>query len=868
MFKIHLFYYNLLDLINMKNSIIYSLAVCLCLASTSSESFAKKKKKAPAPVAEAPKKDAKKTIKETVKASKLKDGLFALYQDTTNGSVYMKIKKSQLNKEFIYFNYAENGAVSAGYFKGSFRDNEIFSIKKYYDKIEFIKENTSYYFDKENAISKSADANINKPILASLKIVAEDGDDYLIKADELFLVESLSQIKPSPNPRATPGSAFSLGTLSKEKTKFASLRNYPQNTDIVVEYVYDNPSPTNFGGPDVTDPRSVTVKIQHSIIEVPKNNFVPRNDDPRVGYFMQQTEDMTSTSATPYHDFINRWNLEKKDPNAALSEPVTPITWWIENTTPLEFRETIKAAVLTWNMAFEKAGFKNAIRCEVQPDTATWDAGDIRYNVLRWTSSPFPPFGGYGPSFVNPRTGEILGADIMLEYVFFTNRLRQEKLFDAAALNIANEFPELNVGHNGCDIGNHFTQATQFGNIALSAYSASDIDKKQYIKESLFYLVLHEVGHTFGLNHNMKSSQLHDLVNVHNKAVTSKIGLTGSVMDYPAANVALDKAKQGQYFTSIPGPYDMWAIEFGYTPSLTDANAEATRVKKLLSRSNEPQLTFGNDADDMRAPGKGIDPRVMIGDMSSDAIGYSIDRMKLSNNILKGLKSKYVKEGQSYHELRNAYLTISGEYNVAAGVISRYIGGVYVDRSFPEQKSTAKPMAPVAYADQKRAMKALNDYVFAPTAFDMPADFYAYLQYQRRGFNGGNEDPKIHERVLNMQKGVLAHLLSANVTKRIVDIQLIGNTYSLTEMMRELTDGIFKADAAGNVNSFRQNLQLEYVNMLISAMKSDAYVYQAKSTSLAQLKAIKTMMAAGAGNAETKAHREHIVFAINKAMEK
>ena len=217
----------------MKKSIIYSLAVCLCLAGTSSESYAKKKKKgSAAPAAEAPKKDAKKTIKETVKASKLKEGLFAMYQDTANGTVYMKIKKSQLNKEYIYFNYAENGAVSAGYFKGAFRDNEIFSIKKYYDKIEFIKENTSFYFDKENAISKSADANINKPILASLKIVAEDGDDYLIKADELFLVESLSQIKPSPNPRATPGSSFSLGTLSKEKTKFASLRNYPKTQTL------------------------------------------------------------------------------------------------------------------------------------------------------------------------------------------------------------------------------------------------------------------------------------------------------------------------------------------------------------------------------------------------------------------------------------------------------------------------------------------------------------------------------------------------------------------------------------------------------------------------------------------------------------
>lgn len=853
----------------MKKSIIYSLAICVSIAGISQPSYAKRKKKdTPPPAAEAPKKDAKKSIKEVTKPTKAKEGLFTLYQDTTNGSVYMKIRKDQLNKEFVYFNYSENGAVSAGFFKGSFRDNEVFSIKKYYDKIEFVKENTSYYFDASNAISKSADANINKPILASLKIVAEEGDNYLIKADELFLVENLSQIKPSPNPNARPGTSFSLGQLSKEKTKFSSLRNYPKNTDIVVEYVYDNPSPSNFGGPDVTDARSVTVKIQHSIIEVPQNNFKPRFDDPRVGYFMQQIEDMTSQSATPYRDVINRWNLEKKDPSAALSEPVEPITWWIENTTPVEFRETIKAAVLTWNIAFEKAGFKNAIRCEVQSDTASWDAGDIRYNVLRWTSSPFPPFGGYGPSFVNPRTGQILGADIMLEYVFFTNRLKQEKLFDAAGLNLIDEFPELHANNQVCDIGSYFTQATQFGNVALSAYTASDLEKSDYIKQSLYYLVLHEVGHTFGLNHNMKASQLHDPASINNKELTMKVGLTGSVMDYPAANVSLDRTKQGQYFTMKPGPYDLWAIEFGYTPSLNDPKAEADRMKKLLSRSNEPQLTFGNDADDMRAPGKGIDPRVMINDLSSDAITYSIDRMKLANNLLKGLKAKYIKEGQSYQELRNAYLVTTGEYGTAAGVISRYIGGVYVDRSFPEQKSTMKPMVPVSAADQKRAMKALNDYVFAPNAYDMPADFYAYLQYQRRGFNGGNEDPKIHDRILNIQKGVLSHLLSANVTKRMTDIQLIGSTYTLNDMMRELTEGIFRADLAGNVNSYRQNLQLEYVNNLVAAMKSDAYSYQAQSNAMAQLKAIKTMMATAGGNADTKAHRDHIVMEINHAFEK
>jgi hypothetical protein len=598
-----------------------------------------------------------------------------------------------------------------------------------------------------------------------------------------------------------------------------------------------------------------------------KNNFKPRYDDPRIGYFMQQIEDMTTQKATPYKDVINRWNLEKKDPSATLSEPIEPITWWIENTTPEEFRPTIKEAILTWNQAFEKAGFKNAIRCEVQSDTASWDAGDIRYNVLRWTSSPFPPFGGYGPSFVNPKTGQIIGADIMLEYVFFTNRLKQEKLFDATSQTFqANEFTQ----NNFCDIGNYFSQATQFGNAALMAYSATDVEKSNYIKQSLYYLVLHEVGHTFGLNHNMKASQLHSPANINNTTLTKQIGLTGSVMDYPAANIALDRTKQGQYFTTKPGPYDLWAIEFGYSTSLENEKEEADRLLKIAARSSDPQLTFGNDADDMRAAGKGIDPRVMINDLTSDAISYSIDRMKLSNNLMKKLKSKYIKEGQSYQEMRNAYLVAAGEYNTAAGVISRYIGGVYIDRSFPEQKSAVKPITAVSYADQKRAMKALSDYVFAPKAFDLPADLYQYLQYQRRGFSGGNEDPKIHERVLNIQKGIFAHILSANVLKRISDGGLYGNQYGVSEMMNDLTTAIFNADAQTAVNGFRQNLQLAYVNNLIEIVNGASFDYRAQSNALANLRKIKAIAGAAAAlaDADSKAHRANVIYTINKGLEK
>ena len=149
---------------------------------------------------------------------------------------------------------------------------------------------------------------------------------------------------------------------------------------------------------------------------MPDNDFEPRLADQRVGYFSERITDLTSVDLTPYNDLINKWDLQKKNPEEALSEPVKPITFWLENSTPKELIPYIKEGVLAWNAAFEKAGFKNAVAVKVQPDDADWDAGDIRYNVLRWTSSPNPPFGGYGPSFTNPRTGEIIGADICLLY--------------------------------------------------------------------------------------------------------------------------------------------------------------------------------------------------------------------------------------------------------------------------------------------------------------------------------------------------------------------------------------------------------------------------------------------------------------------
>ncbi|MFS4492163.1 zinc-dependent metalloprotease [Maribacter sp. 2308TA10-17] len=829
----------------------------------------KKNKKASTEMVDSAKKDKKKTIAELVKSSKKSEGLFTIYRDTISGSLQMLIDKNQLNQELLYFNQISDGVTDAFSFRGAYDRSRIFKITKFYNRIEFTFQNTSYFFDENNALSKSSKANISEAPLASFKIEAEDTSKghYLIKVDDLFKQEKLTQVKPPKFPNAKP-TDFALGNLDKNATKVKEIRNYEENTDFLVSYIYNAPSILNGGSNAVTDGRNVSINIHHSFIKLNESNYEPRLDDPRVGYFLTQTNDMTSVKATNYRDKIHRWHLEKKDPSLAISEPIKPITWWIENSTPKEFRETIKEGVERWNIAFEKAGFKNAIVVKIQPDDATWDAGDIRYNVLRWASSPNPPFGGYGPSFVNPKTGEIIGADIMLEFVYHTNRVRVERLFD----DITGENQNTNLNWQNskynmtCSFGHMMQFNTLFGKTALTIANADDLAMEGLRKEAMLELIMHEVGHTLGLNHNMKASQLFSPEELRNPEFLKGKALVGSVMDYTTINVSNDPSKQGPYYSTTVGPYDIWAIQFGYQNFDSEKD-----MQDLLNQSTKPELQFGNDADDMRSPGKGIDPRVNTGDLSNDQIAYSIERIALVNQMFGKLKDRYTIEGDTYNDLRIAHSILLGQYAQAGNVMSRFIGGVYVDRAMAGQEGATKPFTPVSYEDQKRAMKAINTHIFGKNAFNSPKELYNYLARQRRGFNffGGPEDPKIHETILRFQKNVLRHILHPNTLQRISDSEQYGNSYDLGEFMTDLNKGVFAADIYGNVNSMRQNLQQEYVKMLIEVVSGNSktsYSNNAVTMALYNLKAINKMVSNSTGNTSTKAHKYHLKTLINNTI--
>lgn len=887
----------------------YSIVKFLCLAVLSisfinaeAQSKKKKVKKGQTPVATKVPALAKgkiESFESKVKGMQKQEGLFDLYRDTTTGELFMAIKKEQFNQEFIYFCYSENGPLASGHNRGIFRETKVFKIENYYNRIEFVTRNNRYHFDTSSALYKAKDANIIPGMMLSERIAAQTthGDMVLINADNIFLKEVLHQVKPTPSPLLAAMGVFQLGNLNIAKSRYEHVRNYPENTDVIVKYVFDDPYPKRAAGSYAAEARYTQVILQHSFIALPQNNFKPRLDDQRVGYFTTQGNDMTTTEVVNYKDYIHRWNLVKKNPTNAISEPVKPITWWIENTTPHEYRETIKEAVLAWNIAFEKAGFRNAMEVKVQPDDADWDAGDIRYNVLRWTSSPQPPFGGYGPSFVNPLTGEILGADVMLEFVFLTGRLQKDQIFEIAALPnqgnpfefteqlyqlkeqgySAEEIHEALCSHQTCAVGQALHQQNllaSYLNAGLSEQNEVHDTVSRFIKEALFYLVLHEVGHTLGLSHNMRASHYLSPEELQDINITREKGVIASVMDYPALNFANTKGVEVQQYNTKPGPYDIWAIVYGYSPELHDADAERERLQKILGRSVEKELRFGNDADDMRAPGKGIDPRVNIFDLSNDPILFAKQRMDLVNKSLKNMQGKFVKEGNSYHELRNAYMVLTGEYATQAGVISRFIGGVQAERQLHGQAENEQPLTPVDGKQQRMAMKALSEYVFAPNANQVPEDVIPYLQPQRRGFGFfvNTEDPKLHDRILQIQVSPLAHILAPTTLKRISNSRMYGNDYSLIEIFSDLNAALFDADLRSNISTPRQNLQITYLNQMNAMVNGPAksrYDNMTHAAIYASMRDLQRKVSAArtAGNAESTSHKQYVLFLLEQILE-
>lgn len=804
------------------------------------------------------------------------EGLFPMYRDAETGAVFLELSPSQFGKEFIYHTFVQSGVsgllgqlADLG-FAGQIQENYVVRFRRRFNQIDVMRQSTDYVVDPGSPLIRASDINNSDSVMATLNIVAIDkkSDKVLVAVNGLFAGNDLTSMGSNVSPLLPL-----LGinpSLSKSKTSIRDVANYPHNSAVLVEYVFDFKK--GFARP-------ASVILQHNFTPMPQSDYVPRGDDPRVGYFTVEKTNLSTVEGLPFEDKIRRWKLEKTDPTAAVSPVKKPITFWIQNSTPLEFRDTIAKAALVWNDAFREAGYEGAIAVKVQPDDAPWKPGDVRYNVIQWIASPNPSFNGYGPSVVNPRTGEILAANIVLEQKSVSRQVLLDKILlsDGALGQAAGHAAHDDHGDHG-DHGDHADcQVTaqaranlDFAMVLMSSgLMASDSPDgealKRVIEDNLYYLVMHEIGHTLGLTHNMKGSFFRDLDQLKGGLAADE-PITGSVMDYPATNILPGRAPALPFFPTMLGPYDKWAIAFGYDDRMKDAAYRDA----FLARAGTPGYMFGNDAEDMRATGRGIDPRVIPYDMSSDPIGFSNAQLDLIRATFPALASKVQKQGLGNSDLVAAHTLLMSIYRQHGVAISRYVGGIYTARDLnPAGLSEAPPLRPVPADQQKRAMAALEASFFAPDALDFPADYLTNLVAQRRGFSG-IKIPNVLDEVGRLQSPVLDHLLHPLTLSRMAVGPSLGGEYDVATMLGDLTRMIFAEDINGSANAFRRNLQMRYVGKLIDAEASkNVHVEPARPLIYSELRQIEKLMqrSKSRGDAPTRAARDYIVQTIRSALD-
>ena len=440
----------------------------------------------------------------------------------------------------------------------------------------------------------------------------------------------------------------------------------------------------------------------------------------------------------------------------------------------------------------------------------------------------------------------------MLEWIYLTNRVRYSEIFENQ------EIRENDFCHNSL-----IKQENRiFGKLATEALDLNENEISRLYEEDLYQLILHEVGHTLGLNHNFAASTLHNNSDVHNPEITYKEGLSSSVMDYHALNIAPLGVEQGQYADVKPGKYDILAIKYGYSPELLKKDLDS-----LLEKYSTKEYLFGNDGDDMRSPGKGIDPRINTGDMSNDPVGYAKERIILSQNLIPKLYDTLKSKSDSWESIYQGYRILLRQIHTSAEIISRQIGGVYINRGYMSVKGQ-DPYEVVPYEIQKESIKILSEYYFDSEKFILPSDIANKMQRERRSFDffGKTEDPKFHNMILKGQKRVLKHFTNSRVLKRLTDSSLYGNKYLPNELFRDLTLSIFDESKSRKLNGIDQNLQAYYLKRLIMIFKSGSFDSPSISASLASLEKIKAYTFSPSYDEATENHKKLIRLRIENLL--
>lgn len=743
-------------------------------------------------------------------------------------------------------------------------------------------------------------------------------------------------------------SSFFFGSLGRIINPYLvtvkKAKAFPKN----VEIAFEAPVSSHFTPVSGKRVPNGTLKTLHYSISLITSSpgYKPRPADSRIGYFTTSYTDLGKYKDTETRTrYITRWNLQKRDPKLKLSPPVQPIRFYLSHTVPVRYRRYVAEGILAWNKAFEKVGFLNAIEVDYQ-DAQTGrnmdlDPEDVRYNFVRWLNNDFGT--AIGPSRVNPMTGEILDADIILtdgwirhyfnqfsevlpavamegfnaeSLAWFAShpnwdprvRLAAPAMRREIAMDIQRQAAQRLAGHPAGRVDSTFLgddiydgligRSTQSNGLCMAAQGKkldmalaamqfallaaasddADSDKKdaekkdkddgkkgdadkddddkdadekkdgkdeekkddgekkketkppvsmldgmpeEFVGPLLVELVAHEVGHTLGLRHNFKASTIYDVSQVNSNEIKGKKPLAGSVMDYLPVNIKVDSGEiQGDWAMISIGPYDEWAIEYGYSLS--------SNLKPILARVGEPELVFGTDEET-----DGPDPRARRHDFGKRPLDYGNGQMKLIQNQRKRLIEKFVKDGESWARARYGYeLTLSIQMR-AVGMMANWLGGAYTNRALKGDKNAPTPVVVVPAKDQREALQFVIANMFFDDAFGLTPELINHLGVDKwlDDLSAFTEEEtwQVHDRVMGMQASTLSMILDPVTLRRIYDnefrLPADQDALTLPEVLSTVSDAIWQelkenpkrqyTARVPMISSLRRNLQQEHIDRLI-----------------------------------------------------
>jgi hypothetical protein len=629
-------------------------------------------------------------------------------------------------------------------------------------------------------------------------------------------------------------------SFDKERSAVTSVKVFPENAEIEALLTYRPGDRAGIDLSSVPDERYIPISVHYSFSKLPEKPMMPRLADDRVGYFLTVVKDFSKdTKENFWLRYANHWRLEKKDPSAELSEPVKPIVYCVDKTVPEQYRPWIKKGIETWQKAYEAAGFKNAIIAKDAPDDPNWDPEDVRYSTVRWIVSHEPSFGAIGPSRVDPRTGEILDADVLIEGSFIQNWRNTYRRFagpEAIAAGITptlTEWPKFLPPDLRCDAQAGLEDAGGLLHTTLlmdGAMPPGSPVPEEFIGQMLMWVTLHEVGHTLGLRHNFRSSTATPVEKLNDVDWTHQHGLTGSVMDYLTPNIAADRSKQGEYFVTQPGDYDLWAIRFGYSQTnAKDSDADYAVVKKIADESLEAGHEYSTDDDTY--PANALDPRTNIWDLGSDPLTFARERSAYLSGLWKSgkLEERILGADGEYPVLRRAVDVLLGQDALALGLAVKYVGGQYQSRERRGQ-AAATPLVPIPAAKQREALAFLGERAFAADAFKMSPtllnrlapDRWNHWGLQGPFAPGSRVDYNLNDKVLAIQTGLLNALMAPSLMSRMREAESHSTeAFRLADLFDRLTSmlwGEVGGTAAGmkalEGPSTRREIQRVYVDKL------------------------------------------------------